>query len=114
MAQLEPMKDEIATMGAELTYVAAEKRDGIYKPGKFLEKNPISFPFLLDEDRTATKAYGLYHGLGMNALNIAHPATLIVDRARSVRYLYRGENQHDRAPVDRVIAALDALHRKNG
>ena len=114
MAQLEPMKDEIATMGAELTYVAAEKRDGIYKPSKFLEKNPISFPFLLDEDRTATKAYGLYHGLGMDALNIAHPATLIVDRARSVRYLYRGENRHDRAPVDRVIAALDALHRKNG
>ena len=94
MAQLEPMKDEIAAMGAELTYVAAEKRTGIYKPGKFLEKNPISFPFLLDEDRTATKAYGVYHGLGMDALNIAHPATLIVDRARSVRYVYRGENQH--------------------
>ena len=114
MAQLEPMKDEVATMGAELTSVAAEKRNGIYKPGKFLEKNPISFPFLLDEDRTATKAYGLYHGLGMDALNIAHPATLIVDRSRSVRYVYRGENQHDRAPVDRVVAALHALQRKDG
>jgi peroxiredoxin len=111
MAQLEPLKDDIAAVGAELTYIAAEKRNGIYKPAKYLEKNPISYPFLLDEDRTATKAYGLYHGLGMDALNIAHPATLVVDQERSVRYIYRGENQHDRAPAELVMAALRGLRR---
>jgi peroxiredoxin len=111
MAQLELLKDDIAAVGAELTYIAAEKRNGIYKPAKYLEKNPISYPFLLDEDRTATKAYGLYHGLGMDALKIAHPATLVVDQERSVRYIYRGENQHDRAPVELVMAALRGLRR---
>jgi peroxiredoxin len=106
MAQLESKKQEIEAAGTQLVYIAAEKRDGAWKPGKFLEKHPISFPFLLDEDRTVTKAYGLHHRIGHDALNIAHPATLIVDRRCTVRYIYRGGNQHDRAPVDEVLKAL--------
>src|SRR6266481_10095701 len=80
MARVESIKDEIAQAGAELAFIAAEKRNGVFKPAKFLEKHPVSFPFLLDEDRVVTKAYGLYHRIGMDALNIAHPATLVIDR----------------------------------
>jgi len=111
MAQLELMQSEITNAGAELTYIAAEKRNGMHKPSKYLEKNPISYPFLLDEDRTTTKAYGLYHGLGIDALNIAHPATLVIDQERIVRYIYRGENQHDRAPVELFMGAVRNLKR---
>ena len=89
-----------------MAFVAAEKRDGVWKPGKFLEKQPISFPFLLDEDRVVTKVYGLHHALGADALNIAHPATLVIDAGGIVRYLYRGDNQHDRAPLDDVLQAV--------
>jgi len=106
MARVESIKDEIAQAAAELAFVAAEKRDGVFKPTKFLEKNPVSFPFLLDEDRVVTKTYGLYHRFGMDALNIAHPATLVIDRERNVRYIYRGDNQHDRAPLEDVMAAV--------
>lgn len=109
MAQVESIKDEIAHSGAELAYIAAEKRDGFFKPAKFLEKHPISFPFLLDEDRVVTKSYGLYHLVGMDALNIAHPATLVIDRERSVRYIYRGDNQHDRAPLPDILAAVKKI-----
>ncbi len=108
-AQVESIKDEIAQSGAELAYIAAEKRDGFFKPAKFLEKHPISFPFLLDEDRVVTKSYGLYHLIGMDALNIAHPATLVIDRERSVRYIYRGDNQHDRAPLPDILAAVKKI-----
>jgi len=52
-------KEQIAQSRAELAFIAAEKRDGVFRPTKFLEKKPISFPFLLDEDRIVTKAYGL-------------------------------------------------------
>jgi peroxiredoxin len=106
MTRVESIKVELVRPGTELAYIAAEKRDGVFKPAKFLEKKPISFPFLLDEDRTVTKAYGLYHRLGLDALNIAHPATLVIDRERYVRYIYRGDNQHDRAPLDQVMAAV--------
>ena len=106
MAQFEPMKNELERAGAQLVFTAAEKRDGMFKPVKFLEKHPVSFPFLLDEDRSVTKAYGLYHRLAKDAINIAHPATLVVDSGGTVRYIYRGENQADRAPIEQVMAAV--------
>lgn len=89
-----------------MAFIAAEKRDGVWRPGKFLEKHPIASVFLLDEDRAATKAYGLHHALGTDAINIAHPATLVIDRGGLVRYIYRGDNQLDRAPLDEVLGAL--------
>src|SRR5215467_3322206 len=106
MAQLEPMKGEIKQAGAELVYIAAEKANGIWKPAKFLQAHPVSYPFLLDEDRSVTKAYGLYHRLGTDAIHIAHPATLIVGRDRKLKYIYRGDNQNDRAPIEQVLQAL--------
>jgi peroxiredoxin len=106
MAQLEPHKEEIAKLGASLTYIAAEKRNGIWKPAKYLSQYPVSFLFLLDEDCSVTKSYGLYHALAHDAFRIAHPATLIVDRSGMVRYIYRGENQTDLAPLDEVLDAL--------
>ncbi len=109
MAQFEPMKSGIEQTGAQVVFIAAEKRDGIFKPAKFLEKHPASFPFLLDEDRTVTKAYGLYHWLATDAINIAHPATLVIDRDGTVRYIYRGDNQLDRAPLEQVLAAVKKL-----
>jgi len=109
MAQFESRKQAIEEAGVQLACIAAEKRNGAWKPGRFLEKHPVSFPFLLDEDRTVTKAYGLHHLMGVDAINIAHPATLIIDRGGTVRYIYRGDNQHDRAPVDDVLKALSQL-----
>jgi peroxiredoxin len=109
MTQLESVKGEIKATGAQLVYIAAEKRDGMFKPVKFLEEHPISFPFLLDEDRVVTRAYGLYHRIGTDAFNIAHPATLVIDRQGRVRYVYRGKNQLDRAPVEPMLEALRIL-----
>lgn len=106
MAQLEAMKSDIEHAAAQLVYIAAEKSTGVWKPAKFLQLHPVSFPFLLDEDRTVTKAYGLYHRLGMDAIHIAHPATLVIDRDRKVEYIYRGDNQTDRAPFHQVLEAV--------
>jgi peroxiredoxin len=106
MAQFESLRDRITGAGANLLYVAAEKREGFFKPAKYLQQHPVSFPFLLDEDRAVTKNYGLYHRIGMDAFNIAHPATLVVDRAGVIRFIYRGEGQADRAPLEQVLDVL--------
>jgi len=90
-----------------VAFLAAEKHDGLWKPGKFLEKHPISFPFLLDEDRAVTKFYGLHHAFGTDAIDIAHPATFVIDRSGVVRYLYRGDGQLDRAPLDQALGTAE-------
>jgi peroxiredoxin len=102
---------EIERSGAQLFYIAAEKRRGLWRPSRFLEKHPISVPFLLDENRSVAKAYGLYHRLGSDAMNIAHPASLVIDRDGIVRYIYRGDDQRDRAPVEDIIQALETLSK---
>jgi peroxiredoxin len=109
MAQFESLVAEFESLGAHVAYIAAEKRNGIFKPVKFLEKNPISFPFVLDEDRRVTKEYGLYHRVATDALNIAHPATLVIDKSMMIRYLYRSSNQLDRAPIEEVLTAARRL-----
>ncbi len=109
MAQLEPFQEQIQAAGASLVCVAAEKRAGLFKPEKFLAEHPVSFPFLLDEDRAVTKAYGVYHRLGKDAINIARPATFVVDRAGTVSWIYVGASQTDRAPVEEILRALREL-----
>jgi peroxiredoxin len=106
MAQFESQKQKVAKAGSQLIYVAAERRGGVWRPEAFLAKHPISFPFLLDEDSAVTKEYGLYHAIGIDAFDIAHPATLVIDRRGIVRWIYRGDNQSDRAPMDAVLKAV--------
>jgi peroxiredoxin len=109
MTQFGSRTSEIEAAGAQLVFIAAEKRDGIWKPARFFEKHPIASVFLLDEDRSVTKAYGLHHALGTDAMNIARPATFIIDRGAFIRYIYRGDNQLDRAPLDEVLGALQQV-----
>jgi len=107
MAQFEPHKDEIERVGS-LLYIAAEKRGGLFKPEKYLAEHPVSFPFLLDEDRAVTKAYGIYHRLGRDAINIARPATFIVDRKGRLRFVYVSSDQNERADIGLVLQQLQS------
>lgn len=109
MAQVEPHKDEITQAGTSLAYIAAEKRRGLFRPAKFLTDHPVSFPFLLDEDRSVTRAYGVYHMVGRDALNIARPATFVIERNGIIRFMYVGGSQEDRAPMADVMEAVRKL-----
>jgi peroxiredoxin len=110
MAQVEPIKDDLA--GASLVYVAAEKRGGMFHPDKFLAEHPISFPFLLDEDRRVTRAYGVHRAIGTDAFNIARPATFIVDRLGKIRMIYVGMDQRDRMPVQAILEVLRGIPKE--
>jgi methyl-accepting chemotaxis protein len=109
MPELEKFQTVLWTAGANLVCIAAEKREGIWKPEEYLRENRISFPFLLDEDRAVIKAYGLFHRVGIDAWNIAHPATLVIDREGRVRYIYKGVGQADRSPTEDVLKAVQKL-----
>jgi len=106
MAQFEPLAADFRQKNAEVAFIAAEKRGGMFKPEKFFEQNPSSFPFLLDEDRSVTKAYGIYQRLRLDAINIARPATFLVTPDGVLRWIYIGSSQLDRAPLELVQQQL--------
>jgi peroxiredoxin len=108
MAQLESAKTEFSKINSTVWYIAAEKRRGFFAPEEFFKKNPSSFPFLLDEDRSVTKSYGVYHRVGIDAWDIAHPASFVVGPDAKIRYIYVGQTQLDRAPLEAVLQALTA------
>jgi peroxiredoxin len=106
MAQFELQKKTLEALSTQLVYIAAEKRYGLWQPAKYLSEHPVSFPFLLDEDRSVTKAYGLYHGLASDAFRIAHPATLVVGPSRRVESIYVGTGQTDRMQMDALLTTI--------
>ncbi|MBZ5629538.1 MAG: redoxin family protein [Acidobacteriia bacterium] len=112
MAQVEPIKNELAALGTSLVYIAAQKRGVVFHPEKYFAEHPISFPFLLDEDRRVTKAYGVYHAIGLDAFDIAHPATLVVERGGIIRMIYVGISQRDRMPVQAILKVLRAIPKE--
>lgn len=111
MAQFEPLESELERLRTSLFFVAAEKRDGMFKPERFFLKHPVSFPFLLDEDRSVTKAYGVYNRLSIEAIDIAKPATFVIDQAGIVRFIHVGSHQLDRAPLGEIMTALQLYAR---
>jgi peroxiredoxin len=111
MAQFESHRDEFEKAGGSVWFIAAEKRRGMFDPEKFFEKHPAGYPFLLDEDRTVTKAYGVYQRMGIDAWNIARPASFVVGVDGTVRSMYVGASQTDRAPIDSLTSALRAAQK---
>ncbi len=106
MAQFGPIKPQLEKLKTSVVFIAAEKRAGIFKPEEFLARHPISFPFLLDEDRAVTKSYGVYQRVGLDAINIARPATFIIDQSGKILYIYVGATQTDRAPINDLLEVL--------
>ncbi|HEY0564917.1 MAG TPA: redoxin family protein [Terriglobales bacterium] len=113
--QLAARQSEIEAAGALLLIAAQKRQSAIHMPNgdpvAYLSKHPIPFPFLLDEDRRVTRAYGVYVGFNHESINIARPATFVVASDQGVRYVYIGKNQFDRAPIEEVLEAFRSAAR---
>jgi Redoxin len=110
MDQFGSLKPAIESRGS-IVYIAAQKRSSLLHmpdgdPVAYLAKHPTPFPYLLDEDRSLTRAYGVYERLSLDSINIARSATIVVRPDAVIRYIYVGASQHDRAPVEEVLAQL--------
>lgn len=92
-----------------MIFVAAQRRGGIFNPETYLAQHPISYDFLLDEDRSVTKAYGVYHRIGLDAYDIARPATFVIGGDGRLKYVYVGSSQTDRAPMEDALKTARSI-----
>ena len=106
MAQVESSYDEFTKRNAAVVVIAAQKIEGLFRGREHVERKKYPFPVLFDETRKVTRAYGVYHALGTDAYNIAHPATFVIGPAGNVRRGARRQNMLDcREPQSTGTAA---------
>ena len=74
--------------------------------GEYRRAHGLELPILVDSDRSVIKRYGVYHRLGLTAVNIARPAVFIIDREQRIRYLSISKSQADRPDHATLMAAL--------
>ena len=54
------------------------------------------------------RAYGVWHRVGLDAINIARPALFLIDQDRSIKFSFVADRQDEFPSHDEILAALDA------
>ena len=73
---------------------------------RYMADHPVPFDVLADETREVSKAYGVWHRIGLDALNIARPAVFLIDKDRSIRYSFIGQSQGEFPSRDEILRAI--------
>ncbi|MCI0407815.1 MAG: redoxin domain-containing protein [Acidobacteria bacterium] len=106
LAQLESVEEAFRKRQAALWAIAAQKASPLSDPAGLLQK-PRWFPILLDTNRRVTKAYGVYHALGVDAFRIARPAAFVVGRDGRIAFSFVSSNQFERVALEDLLSALE-------
>ena len=68
----------------------------------------LPFPVLCDEDRAVIKRYGVWHPLGIDAINMARPASFLIDGlTRAIRFIFVGSTQFERADLETILEGAE-------
>lgn len=63
---------------------------------------------LIDQSRDVLRAYGVWHKIGLDAINIARPALFIVEPTGAIRYSFVADKQHEFPSYQEIVAVLNA------
>jgi len=107
--QLAELEAALPSLEAAGIRVAAVLAQAWFRVRVSLENlaEPYRFPILCDGDRKVIKAYGVWHPLGIDAFNSAHPASFLIDAGRTLRYSFVGSTQFQRAPMSDILAVAE-------
>jgi peroxiredoxin len=73
---------------------------------RYLAAHPSPLTVLLDQKRLVARAYGVHQRFGLAALNIARPASFLIDRAGFIRRVFVAKLPIETAPVEEILTAL--------
>lgn len=106
----EPCREELSSLsrlagesyGASLSVLAVNVAEVPVRVRRFLDTAPVSFPVLLDGDRTVTRAWGVS----------TLPTTFVLDRDLVARLFVEGDIDWARADVLAALEQMGAVARK--
>lgn len=100
IAQLRERFQRLDDAGLDVLVVLCQKRSNVVS---WLAKHPLPFPFLVDDDRSRAKRWGVHVLVSYDAVNIARPSSFVVDAFGIVRYARIARNQLDHAPLPEIL-----------
>ena len=111
MTQFESSFDEFTKRGAAVVFIAAQKIEGLFRGKGHVENRQYPFPILFDETRAVTRAYGVYHAIGMDAYNIARPSTFVIGSDGKICWIAVSPNQRERPAIESIVSAIEACDK---
>ena len=106
LERVRPLHAEVARRGVDLVGVVCQGRHWV---ASWLAVNALPFPLLVDESREAAHAFGVYKLLGLDGVNIARPASFLVDAQGRIAWAYVGRDKSDRPGDASLLEAIDRL-----
>jgi peroxiredoxin len=83
--------------------VLPQNRDAVRR---YIEETGLPFDVLIDGRRDMAKAYGVWHRIGLDALNIARPAVFLIEEDGSIGYSFIGDSQKEYPTQDDLMKAI--------
>jgi peroxiredoxin len=74
-----------------------------------LKDDPYPFPVLADASRTVVKQYGVYVRANFESINIARPASFVIDTKGTVRFMHLASIQFEFASWPDILSTFDTL-----
>jgi methyl-accepting chemotaxis protein len=93
-------------LGIPIVVIVGQKKESVQK---WLESNPMPFPFLIDQDREVIKAFDVFNPINFDAFRIAHPSLFLISSEGKIVYAYVGKNQKDRPSQDETYKQVHRL-----
>jgi peroxiredoxin Q/BCP len=97
---------EIEETGARVVTTLCQNRDAV---ARYLERHPLPFPVVIDDDRSLARGWGVHHAFGIDAYNIARPATFVIDGEGTIRLAHVARTQFWSMGIDQILALLKTL-----
>ena len=74
---------------------------------RYIEEVGFPLDILVDETRGTSRAYGVWHRMGIAAWNIARPAVFLIDQDWTIRYLFVGQRQTEYPSQEDILRVMD-------
>ncbi len=81
----------------------AQNREAVRR---YVEETGLPFDILIDERRDMVRAYGVWHRLGLDALNISRPAVFLIEPDGTISYSFVGDNQREYPAQEEILKAI--------
>jgi peroxiredoxin len=84
--------------------ILAQRRERVRQ---FVDEHRVRYPVLVDDRRDVARAYGVWHRIGLDALNIARPALFVIDGDDRIASIHVAESQGEFPAHTEILQALE-------